>query len=354
VARQDPAVRELSEKFVCVRLVKMNGVDLRQFQFDFDMTWAAFFVHHDGTVLARYGSRSPVGPMIHNSAKGLVATMGRVLEVYKGFPANRALFEAKRGPDPGYGTPEEILTKRRGGRGSGRVGRDNCIHCHNVHERMHDREMAEDSAPGFRRPKKIFKYPPPEVLGIGMDKDVGNVVTSVVTGSPAEKGGLRKGDVIDGARGQAMLSIADFQFALHHAPDEGRLDLRVTRDGQNESLELELAKGWKRHDFTWRVSMAGFPPESGLYVHKLSAEEKSKLSIAENDVGLEVRGLFKPAVARSGLKVGDVIVGYDGRKLALGSLAFQNYARVHHFEPGSILKLEVLREGERKSVKVRF
>ena len=52
-------------------MVKMNGVDLRQFQFDYDMAWAALFLHPDGTVYARYGSRTVDGPMATNSASWL-------------------------------------------------------------------------------------------------------------------------------------------------------------------------------------------------------------------------------------------------------------------------------------------
>ena len=82
----------------------MQGVDLEQFQFDYDLTWAALFLHPDGTVFARYGGRTRDGPMANNSIEGLTATMDRVLEAYKGYPENRALFASKRGPKPSLST----------------------------------------------------------------------------------------------------------------------------------------------------------------------------------------------------------------------------------------------------------
>lgn len=36
----------------------MNGVDLKQFQFDYDQTWCAFFLNADGTIYGRYGTRA--------------------------------------------------------------------------------------------------------------------------------------------------------------------------------------------------------------------------------------------------------------------------------------------------------
>ena len=92
----------MKKKFICLRMVKMNGVDLEQFRFDYDLSWAALFLHPDGTVYARYGSRSVAGPMVSNSTEGLVATMERVLDAHRQYPANRHLFADKRGPEPRF------------------------------------------------------------------------------------------------------------------------------------------------------------------------------------------------------------------------------------------------------------
>src|SRR5437660_2008472 len=46
------------DKFVCVRLVQANALDLALFQFDYDITFAVFFMNGDRTIYGRYGSRS--------------------------------------------------------------------------------------------------------------------------------------------------------------------------------------------------------------------------------------------------------------------------------------------------------
>ena len=45
-----------------VRLLKIAGSDLNQFDFDYDLTWAGFFVNADGKVYGRYGGRDASGP----------------------------------------------------------------------------------------------------------------------------------------------------------------------------------------------------------------------------------------------------------------------------------------------------
>ena len=57
-AVRDPVVRDLLDKFVCVRVVHANGMDLSLFQYDYDQSWSAFFLNADRTIYGRYGTRS--------------------------------------------------------------------------------------------------------------------------------------------------------------------------------------------------------------------------------------------------------------------------------------------------------
>ncbi|MCZ6794113.1 MAG: PDZ domain-containing protein, partial [Planctomycetota bacterium] len=79
-----------------------------------------------------------------------------------------------------------------------------------------------------------------------------------------------------------------------------------------------------------------------------------KRGIDAQHVALEVLGLFKPAARRSGLRTGDVIVSYDGKKEPLGAPKFEDYLRLHHFRADSVLRLEVLRDGEVRRVDVKL
>jgi hypothetical protein len=47
-------------------------------------------------------------------------------------------------------------------------------------------------------------------------------------------------------------------------------------------------------------------------------------------------------------------VGYDGRKDSLSGAGFQGYLRVHRCHPGSVVRLEVLRDGEALQVDLRL
>ena len=82
-------IRLAQEQFVAVRQVEMKGVDLSQFQFDYDLNLAAMFVNADGTVFARYGTQSAAGANAYNSIASLEKTMRSVLALHEDYPNNK-------------------------------------------------------------------------------------------------------------------------------------------------------------------------------------------------------------------------------------------------------------------------
>jgi hypothetical protein len=332
-----------------VRLVKMQGVDLEQFQFDYDLTWAALFIHADGAVLARYGNETAAEPTGGNSVAGLKKLMERVLVAHAGYPANRALFAAKRGPPPKYAKtdliPSPRIQKHRGATSS-----EQCIHCHNIYDAYHDLEVRA----GGYDPRRLWKHPPPENIGLRIDAGSGNRIEGVTEGSAAAKAGLRPGDAIEVLGGQAILSIADVQFVLHHLPEKASLAVVARRGEERVETALELSGPWRESDISWRASMWEMPPSPGLWLEDVPAAEKDRLGIAADRMALRVRGLFKPPVQRSGLKTGDVLTAFDGKDAAIGPTGFHAILALEHYRPGAVLKLEVLRDGERRRIEVAF
>ncbi len=342
-------MRELLDDFVCVRLVRMNGIDLGQFQFDYDQTWAAVFLHPDGTVFARYGGRSSEGPMALNSVKGLETTMRRVLDAYSAYPGNKADFINKRGPAPKYARVEDIPSKTLR-EALGKEGRASCVHCHNVYDGRHEALVAENRYD----PRQLWKYPLPDNIGVSLDLDSGNRINRVVADSAAAKAGLRDGDVIEQLGGQAIHSIADVQFVLHHLPESASLKAEVNRDGRLIQRTLKLSPGWRETDISWRGSMYGMPPKPRLWIEVLEAGRKSKLGIGSDRMALKVRGVFGAEVGKAGLERGDIIVRSGKREEHLSAAAFHTDIRLNYFRSGSVLNLRVLRGGRPKDIAVRF
>jgi len=102
----DPRLRPLLEKFVRVRIISTNGLDLSLFQFDTDQSFAVFLLNADGTIYGRYGTRSDQRHWTDDvSIEGLAKALDIAIELHKKYPANKTVLAAKRGPAPDFPVP---------------------------------------------------------------------------------------------------------------------------------------------------------------------------------------------------------------------------------------------------------
>src|SRR6185436_20807259 len=98
---KDPALRPLLEKFVRVRVVSTNGLDLSLFQYDYDQSFAVFFLNADGTVYGRFGTRSHRTSWSDDvSIEGLSRALTGALALHLEYPKNKAELAGKKGPAP--------------------------------------------------------------------------------------------------------------------------------------------------------------------------------------------------------------------------------------------------------------
>lgn len=353
VAKGSEAVDRLArEKFVAVRQVEMKGVDLSQFEFDYDLNWAAMFIHPDGTVYARYGTQSAAGPDAFNSIEGLLATMQRVLKLHEEYPNNRDQLAGKRGPDKPYRTALEMPGLRNKEKYRGATTRSNCIHCHNIHDAQN---FAATDAGTFSI-DSLYRYPLPDNVGLSIDARDGLRVAKVLPDSPAAKAGLKPGEQITHINGQVMTSIADMQWALNPLPND---DCQVTVTGSESGPRtLHLTKGWKVSDFSWRGSMWSAAPRLQFWAPEAPPEKRRGLNLAENQKAFEVRyiGNDRPgqSVRKAGLRNGDLIVAVDGKPLVdMTSPQFHAYVKLN-YQVGDRLPITIVRGGQRMNLEIEL
>ena len=246
---------ELAGKFVWVRVVKANDLDLAQFQFDYELTFAVVFMNADKTIYGRYGSRSSRENAESDvSVAGLAESMKSVLKLHEGFPANRDLLAGKQPMPSPYQTPLDIPSIRGKYKSDlnyeGKVVQS-CVHCHQVTEAM--RQIARVEAKPMPV-QLIFPYPAPNTVGFSLASDQRATVTGVTSGSPADDA-LNPGDELITLNGQAIVSQADVQWVLHHAEAVDALKMQIRRDGELLSTTLRLPERWRfNSDISWRTA----------------------------------------------------------------------------------------------------
>jgi hypothetical protein len=355
LVNQDPRVRPLLEKFVCVRVVSANGLDLALFQFDYDQSFAAFLLNADGAIYGRFGTRSHRTSWSDDvSVEGLAKALQGALELHQQYPKNRAELAGKKGPAPDVPAPEKY-PQLQGKYGSKLNYEDkvvqSCIHCHQVGDAQ--RQQYRDRRQPI--PEQIlFSYPHPKSLGLILDPKEKATVLRVEKDSPAAQAGLQQGDEILRLEGQPLLSLADVQWVLHQASPEGAsLKAAVRRSNRPLQLTLTLPKGWRQQgDISWRVSTWGLRRMAlgGLVLEGLSPEERKQAGLAETAMALRVRhvGQYGPhaAAQKAGFRQEDIVVAFDDRTDFPREDDLLAYA-VNHRKPGDRVAVTVLRDGQR-------
>ncbi|MDP6794961.1 MAG: Trx7/PDZ domain-containing (seleno)protein [Verrucomicrobiota bacterium] len=341
-------IRLAQEKFVAVRQVEMKGVDLSQFQFDYDLNWAAMFLNADGTVYARYGTQSAEGPDAYNTIESLEKTMRRVLALHDGYPANKAALAGKLGKPKPYKTALEMPGMKHRTKLAGGTARNNCVHCHNIHDAEHEQRRAT----GHNNHDALWRYPLPDNLGLRIDPGDGRVISAVQAGSPAANADLRPSDVLTHADGQAITSIADLQWVLHNLPNtKSNVTLNVARSDRSIEKKLAMNAGWKKTDISWRGSLWSIKPVLATWCAPMKEKRVKLLRLAKGVKPLEVRWIntSRPEgrnAKRAGLRKGDIIIELEGQPLQMSSQHFNMHLKLN-YRVGDKLPLTLLRDGKR-------
>ncbi len=343
VVRHDPAVLAMADRFVFLRIVRMNGVDLNQFRFDYDLTWMAFFLNADGRVYARYGGRDADSAEGRLSRDGLLHAMREVLRIHQQDGARRT-----RGLTPPARPslrPEEMTMLK----GLAQRKSQACIHCHMVNEAFNlEARLHKNRIPKDLRRESFFSFPLPENVGIKPDLVAGNRVLEVLHDSPAARAGLKKDDRLRTVQGQPVVTAFDMQYGLNEVGTDNRLTITAARQGRELHFQLSLPADWRRRDVSWRKSLQNAPYGLALSGEDLSPQAKADLKVPPD--GLAYHVLFVPAqgpAALLGLRSGDVIVAVDGKR-KIPYQHFRAYFPLEH-EPGDRVELIYLRDGKEHS-----
>jgi hypothetical protein len=344
------------DRFVCVRIVQANTIDLNHFQFDFDQSFAAFLMNADWTIYARFGTRSDRPEAQDISLQGLRKAMQEALRMHADLVRIKPILAGKQVNASRYRTPRDypgIAERYQPTLDYSGKTAQSCMHCHQVRDA--ERRVYRDAREPIPDPV-LYPYPDPSAAGMTMDPEEMATVARVAAGSPAEQGGVRPGDRIKTLDGQPLLSIADLQWVLHNTAPSAELPAVIERNQEPIQLTLKLPEGWRRGDLSWRVTTWELRRMAlgGMRLDDLTDNQRAEQKRPRDAMALRVRhvGEFGAhAVAkRAGLQRDDMIVGFDGQEGRMTESDVLAYA-LQQKRPGDEVTVTVLRGSERKSFK---
>ena len=353
----DDELQGLLNQFVCVRLVQMHGVDLNRFAFDGALTWAIFFMNHDGTIYGRYGSRSGLQKLSDReiSLAGFKKSIQGAMELHERYRQDQdtigqQLSGKQVSSKPPWRTPEQIPLLKQNARFNrpytGQAGRyAGCIHCHMVstNEMKSLREMGKPIPT-----RKFFPYPLPDAVGMHMNPRELATVQRVQANSIAATAGIRPGDRILRLGGQPIISTADLQWVLHNAADKDTIEVQIKRNSDanerppTKTISLKLPDGWRLGLSDWRFFNRGLLRQLlGFNVKQMSTQQAKRLGL-DGKMALLVDRTSRDVAMQTGLG----IVAIDGKREPMTVGALTAYV-FRNKKKGSKLKITTMQISNR-------
>lgn len=352
-----PVIRPLLEKFICVRQVATNGLDLNLFQYDTDQSFAVFFLNADRTIYGRFGTRSHRTEWVGDvSLDGLAKALQGALDLHRSHDAVKASLSGKTGPPMEVASPEKYPALKNKFTDKLNYKGDvvkSCIHCHQIGDAQREYYWTA----GRPIPEKVlFPFPHPNVVGLTMDPREMATVKEVTPSSFADVAGLEAGDQILAFDGQPMLSVADVQWVLHGiSPDGGSVAMTVMRGQEKRELTLRVNRDWRKAgDLSWRVTSWGLRriAAGGMVLEEADEGQRRNSRVAGDGMALFVKrvGKYGPhgTAKRVGLREGDIIVSFDGKQDLMTEQQLHTYV-VTHSRPGRKAEVVVKRGLRRMS-----
>jgi len=334
-------------------------MDLTLFQFDYDLTFAAFFLNADKTIYGRFGSRSDQKEAEKEiSLDGFRKALSAALDLHKNYPANKASLAGKQPRPVQFRRPEDFPSLSGKYQSTisytGKVAQS-CMHCHQVREA--ERHWYRDQNKAVPD-QVLYPWPMPDVIGLRLDPKEKAKVREVTAGSPAAKAGFKSGDDLALMEGQPILAIADVQWILHHAADSAALSAEILRAGQRLPLTLELPEGWRlKNDVSWRATSWDLRRmgTGGLVLKDLNDEDRAQRNLPPTALGLLVEyvGQYNEHAAgkRAGFQKNDIIVQVDFQSSRMNESELFRYL-LQNKTKGEHASVVVLRDKEKYTLQL--
>ena len=180
-------------------------------------------------------------------------------------------------------------------------------------------------------------------------KSIEQLVSDVEHGSPAEKGGLLRGDVILTVEGKKTNSSTQLRNLIAEAGANKKVSLEILRNGKPQTLAVLLGELKSDKPEATRESGAR-PPEAskGLSVEAITPRIRQQLQLPPSvDKGVVVTGVAPGSTAaESGLAPGDVIAEVNKQPIS----SVQAFRDAYQKGGAKSVLLLVYREGRTRYV----
>jgi serine protease Do len=183
---------------------------------------------------------------------------------------------------------------------------------------------------------------------MGIEETRGALVTEVHRASPAEKAGLKQGDVVVAYNGKKIRDASQLRNEAAASPIGREVTVTVLREGKKREVALRIESLESRT----RASALPIQERLGITVRPATSREASRLKLRQGQGLIIIRVETGSPGAKAGLEPGDVILEVNEIPLSSTQDLSGALAPVH---PGEQILVSIVdgRTGDRGSLQMK-
>jgi len=157
----------------------------------------------------------------------------------------------------------------------------------------------------------------PEIKeGLNLPNDNGALISDIAPGSPAEKGGLERGDVIVAVNNMLIMDEGDLPKYVANLAPGTKAEFKIIRENKNKILGIKLSEFPEQQAVsTGKKSTNKTDTAIGLIVDEITPQIQRSYKLKDNNGVIVVKVLSGSAAQQAGLKVGDIILEANRKKI---------------------------------------
>ncbi len=148
----------------------------------------------------------------------------------------------------------------------------------------------------------------------GMNSDKGALIANVEKDTPADRAGLKAGDVITEYDGKTINESSELPRLVATTPIDKKVSVVIFRDGKKQELSVVVGK-LKGDDAASATTGDNESEKLGITVQQMTSELASRLGIKESKNGLVITEV-KPGTPaeEAGIVPGSIVIEINGRR----------------------------------------
>jgi hypothetical protein len=330
---KDSSLGKVLTQYVCVRITRMDDVDVALFDRDWNNAIYFFALNADEQIYMRYGGRESESPDTYVDTGSLEIALQQTLALHQRVLAGDLKLPER--PKPFLPREIPLLVQRT-------FARHQCVECHLIGD-FQNIQREQDGT--LDKLTHLYRSPDIKTIGIYLDVPKGLVVKEAR--GAVMQAGMRPGDRITHWNGTPVLTFGDVQYRYDKVDRHAdQLQVTVDRDGHPQELTVRLPPRWWWTDLRFRQSSVD--PRLDFEDRPLSDADKAKLGLKPDGFASQVKYVAEFAKIRKTheLRLGDIIYGVDG----VDRDDFANTAELYiklRKKAGQSVMLDVIRDGQK-------